>query len=325
MQRPSAWIAGVGLMAAAMSAPAAASIDPSAQALIERMQSAAASILFSGTFVHQQDSTLHTSRITQTSDGRQVVMRLQSLEGHRQETIRTPSETRIYIPDQQMIKLDQTAHRRPVFPSMFVASPALVLRNYDVSVVGSSRVADVDAQELLFKPKHDQRWPMRVWIDKRTSLAVKCQKLGADNRPIEQAAFTELSFPPKPTPAVMQDQASTKDWKVHDVTMLPVSGAALKYKPETLKGFELIGVYQRSAASGAAAPFESRRYVFSDGIALVSVFVHPKSAGGPLIEKPRRKGGQSMLSRESSDAWLTLIGDVPPEALKQFAQTIEWK
>lgn len=317
----------VGLSFAAFTAGTSAATDPSVQALIERMQSAAASLSFSGTFVHQQDSVLQTSRILQASDGRQMVTRLQALEGHRQEIVRTPSETRIYMPDRQMVKLDQTAQRRPVFPSMFMANSALVLRNYDVAVIGTSRVADVDAQEILFKPKHDQRWPVKVWIDKRTSLVVKCQKLGADNRAIEQAAFTELNFSPKPPSGLTQAPAGAKDWSVQDATMAAVAGATLKFKPETLKGFDLIGVVQRAASAGTAAtaPFEVRRYVLSDGIALVSVFVQPKSGGGPVIEKVRRKGGHSMLSRETSDAWLTVIGDVPPEVLGQFAQTIEWK
>lgn len=321
MQAIAAAFFGFGLATMAIVAPAAPADTPAA--LIERMQSAAASLPFTGTFVHQQDSVLQTSRIMQVLDGRQVVTRLQALEGHRHEIIRTPSETRILIPDRQMVKLDQTTQRRPLFPSVFVSTPALVLRNYDVTVLGVSRVADVDAQEILFKPKYEQRWPVRVWIDKRTALVVKCQKLGPDQRPIEQAAFTELNFSSKPASMVMQSPAGMKDWKVQDATMTAVSGAALKFKPETLKGFDVIGVYQRSASP--EAPFDIRRYVLSDGIALVSVFVQPKSLGGPLMEKARRKGGHSMVSRETPEAWLTVIGDVPPEVLGQFAQSIEWK
>lgn len=326
MQALTAAFFGVGLAAIATVAPAApASSAESPAALIERMQSAAATLPFTGTFVHQQDSVLQTSRIMQAIDGRQVVTRLQALEGHRHEIIRTPSETRIFIPDRQMVKLDQTSQRRPLFPSVFVSSPALVLRNYDVSVLGTSRVADVDAQEILFKPKHEQRWPIRVWIDKRTALVVKCQKLGPDQRPIEQAAFTELHFSAKPASSVMQSPAGMKDWKVQDATMTSVSGVALKFKPETLKGFDVIGVYQRTASPEASASFDVRRYVLSDGIALVSVFVQPKSLGGRLMDKARRNGGHSMISRETPDAWLTVIGDVPPEVLGQFAQSIEWK
>lgn len=327
MNRVSVAMVGVGFAVLSMAAQAVPSGDGSTQALIERMKSAAASLTFSGTFVHQQDSVLQTSRITQSADGRQVVTRLQALEGHREEMIRTPSEIRTYMPDSQLVKLDQTVYRRPVFPAMFVASPALVLRNYDVTVGNSMRIANVDAQEVFFKPRHDQRWSMRVWIDKRTSLVVRCQKFDADQRAIEQLTFTELNFSAKPTSSGMQTAslASAKDWRVQDATMTAVNGVSLKYKPETLKGFELIGVYQRNAVAGSLAPFETRRYVLTDGIALVSVFVQPKTAGGPLVDKARRNGGRSALSRELPDAWLTVIGDVPPQVLGQFAQTIEWK
>lgn len=322
-------VAGAGLMAVTWAAtPALASGDVAAQALIERMQSAASSLSFSGTFVHQQDSVLQTSRIIQHSEGRQITTRLQALEGHRQEIVRTPAETRTYMPDRQMVKRDQTTQRRPVFPAMFTSNASLVMRNYDVVMGGSMRIADVDAQEVLFKPRHDHRWPIRAWIDKRTSLLVKCQKLDVEQRVIEQVAFTELNLSAKPSSSAMLNSAfaGARQWKMHDATMVSVaSPVSLKFKPETLKGFELMSVLERASAPGSAIPFEVRRYVLTDGIALVSVFVYPKSPGGSSIDKPRRKGGQSLMSRETADAWLTVIGDVPPEVLGQFVSSIEWK
>lgn len=317
-------LAGFSVSAAAPASPA----DATPQQWIERMQSAAASLSFSGTFVHQQDSGLMTSRIAQFSDGRQVTTRLQALEGHRQEIVRTPSETRIYMPDRQAIKLDQTEHRRPVFPSMFTAGAERVMSNYDITLGASSRIADVDTQEIFFKPRHADRWPMRVWVDKRTSLPVKCQKLDGQGRAIEQLAFTELKLQGKPLTAAVLAPASSgmKEWKKHDITMRSVADVRLKYKPETLKGFDVIGVYQRSGEPHSGMPFETRRYVLTDGIALVSVFVQPKPlAGSASMDKLRRKGGQSMLSRETADAWITVIGDLPPEGLGPFAQSIEWK
>jgi len=63
----------------------------------------------------------------------------------------------------------------------------------------------------------------------------------------------------------------------------------------------------------------------SDGIATVSVFVQSRAVAGPLTERVRRNGALTMLSREIQEAWVTVMGDVPPETLRQFAQTIEWK
>ncbi|NBO83633.1 MAG: hypothetical protein EBU75_12715, partial [Betaproteobacteria bacterium] len=74
--------------------------------LLERMRNAAQSLSFTGTFVHQQDAVLQSSRITQTRDARQSVTKLQTLEGNRQEVIKQSGEIRIYMPDQQRVKVD---------------------------------------------------------------------------------------------------------------------------------------------------------------------------------------------------------------------------
>lgn len=98
------------------------------------------------------------------------------------------------------------------------------------------------------------------------------------------------------------------------------SAPPLKYQPESLKGFKVVGVYERHGQSG----IEMRRYVLSDGSSAVSVQVQPRSAVGPA-EAAQRAGAVSMLSRDIEDLRFVVSGDVPPDALRQFIQTIEWK
>lgn len=289
---------------------------------VERIQAAARTLTFSGTFVHQQDSSLHTSRIAQLRDGKQTITRVQAMEGHRLEVVKTADETRIYLPDRQMIKVEKVAQPRAEFPAMFVGSAATVLRNYDVVPGNSMRVANVDAQELLFKPKHESRWSVRVWVDKRTSLVVKCQKLDATGNAVEQASFTELAWARPALALSLSPSPDAKSWSEFDATMQRVNGAApLVFKSDTLKGFEPIGVYERRATD----QLDMRRYVFSDGIAMVSVFVQPKPAKHPLFERAKRRGATTFVSREIQEAWVTAMGDVPADTLQQFIQTIEWK
>lgn len=315
--------------------------DRSSEAFLARMQSAARALSFSGTFVHQQDSILHTSRITQIIDANQSVTKVQALEGHLQEIIKTPHELRIYLPERQVVKIDQTSYPRAAFPAVFVGAPEQILKNYEVVQGGSMRIADIDAVEVFFKPRQESRWPVRAWVDKKTSLVVKCQKLDAQGAVLEQIAFTQFSLLSKtdatsmgsgtantnslPLGVLTSSFTGVKDWTVRDASMVALAPApSLKYRPETLKGFEVVGVYQRAAKSDAA-PFSIRRYVLSDGIATVSVFVQSRSVAGPLTERVRRNGALTMLSREIQEAWVTVMGDIPPETLRQFAQTIEWK
>jgi negative regulator of sigma E activity len=125
-----------GLIAAGLTSLNAVAQQPdgSPEALLSRIQSAARALSFSGTFVHQQDSTLHTSRITQIIDAKQSVTKVQALEGHHQEIIKTPNETRIYLPERQVVKIDQTSYTRAAFPAVFVGAPEQILKNYEVEI-----------------------------------------------------------------------------------------------------------------------------------------------------------------------------------------------
>ena len=311
----------VAMTALVIASPALAS----PQQLIERAQSAAETLSFQGSFVHQQESVLHTSKITQGRRGNDMITRVQALEGFRQEVVRGPSETRTYWPDKQMVKIDQTGLKRSAFPRLFIGNPQQILANYEIKQAGTIRIANLDATEYAITPKHAGRWPMRIWVDRNSGMILKCQKLATDDRVVEQAAFTELSFSAKPIQvALAPSYTDIKNWKTHDASMTRIDSAPeLKFSQETLKGFDRVGVFDRNTSDSKQASV--RRYVFSDGIATVSVFVQSKAVSGPLTDKVRHRGALSMLSREIGDTWITVMGDIPPDALARFAQTIEWK
>lgn len=321
-----ALLLGLSSGALSVAVQAAEPLDAaSARAVIDRIQAAGNTLSFTGTFVHQQDSVLHTSKIFQRVESRQATTKVQTLEGQQREIIKNANETRIYMPERQTVKVDQTGQPRAAFPVMFVGSSGSVVRNYDMLQGGTQRIADVDAQEYILKPKHDLRWRIRFWVDKRTGLIVRCQKLDADGRIVEQVAFTELNVTARPSAAnVGVSFSGARQWETHDASLsLMPSPPPLKFKADTLKGFDLVGVYQKPLVA-TQDTIETRRYVFLDGVASVSVFIQPKSSGA-LIERARRKGSLSMTSREIQNFRVTVIGDLPPEALNQFAQTIEWK
>lgn len=311
------------VMAGAIVAAPVFALTP--QEVIERAKLASETLSFQGSFVHQQDSVLHTSKITQGRVGSEMVTRVQALEGFRQEVVRSPNEIRTYWPDKKFVKLDQTGLKRPAFPMLFSGSVQQILLNYELKPAGTARIANLDAVEYELVPMHAGRWPIRVWIDKQSGLILKCQKFSDQQRVVEQAAFTELGFSAKPmTVSISPAYADVKKWVVHDASMARMTPEPeLRYALDTLKGFERVGVFERSAPE-TKRPYV-RRYVFSDGIATVSVFVQPKSVSGPLSGKVRQRGALSMLSREMSDAWITVMGEIPPDALARFAQTIEWK
>jgi sigma-E factor negative regulatory protein RseB len=296
------------------------------ESLITRIQLAAQSLSFTGTYVHQHDSHLNTLKIIQLKDGKSVVTKIQAMEGRRQEVLRTPAETRIYMPDQKMVRIDDVKSARPAFPSMFLGSGADVLRYYDLVRGKPTRIADIETLEFTLKPKDNLRWPVRIYADPNTGLLIKCQKLDFEGGVIEQVAFSDLDLSPNIKASLLSPSyAGHQEWPVRDASMKPLANShQLKFKPETLKGFVQIGAYQREDEASPLR-FSLRRYVFTDGVATVSVFVQPKGSAGPAAEGINRRGALSLTARANQDVTMTIMGEIPPETLRNFAQSIDWK
>ena len=110
-------------------------------------------------------------------------------------------------------------------------------------------------------------------------------------------------FGPQPTAVAMNNI---------EVFRAASSAPPLKYKPESLKGFKVVGVYERHGQTGV----EMRRYVLSDGVSAVSVMVQPK-ASAYSAEAAHRAAAVSMLSRDIDNIRFVVSGDVPPDALRQ--------
>jgi sigma-E factor negative regulatory protein RseB len=68
------------------------------------------------------------------------------------------------------------------------------------------------------------------------------------------------------------------------------------------------------------------QWIFSDGLASVSLFVEPYDAQRHPRETMVAMGATHALTQriaEKGDWWLTVVGEVPPATLKAFAQSLE--
>jgi sigma-E factor negative regulatory protein RseB len=65
------------------------------------------------------------------------------------------------------------------------------------------------------------------------------------------------------------------------------------------------------------------QWVFSDGLASVSLFVEPFDARRHGQEGLMAAGATHTLTRRVQDWWLTAVGEVPPQTLRAFAQSLE--
>ena len=91
---------------------------------------------------------------------------------------------------------------------------------------------------------------------------------------------------------------------------------------QEVPGFQGMTAHTRGdpAAPAGSLPMQ---WVFSDGLASVSLFVEPFDAQRHLREGMYSSGATQSMTRRLQEWWLTVVGEVPQQTLRAFAQSLE--
>jgi sigma-E factor negative regulatory protein RseB len=172
------------------------------------------------------------------------------------------------------------------------------------------------------------RFGYRVWTEQKKGLVVKLQTLDIDGRVLEQAAFSELLMDaPVKMDKLLQMMGKVEGMRVEQPTLVKTTASAEGwYLPASVAGFKPISCYKRPAvASASSAADDSVQWVFSDGLASVSLFLESYDRQRHNKESGMSMGATHTLTRHIGNYWLTAMGEVPMATLKQFASGLAHK
>lgn len=306
-----------------------------AQGWLKKIQAAAQKLNYSGTFVYQQANQMRTSRITHMSDGKNEIEKLEILDGRPREYIRNNEEIICYVPEAKTLLVEKRV-TQDVFPAILAANPSELAEYYNIKKGETDRVAGFDCQAIVLEPKDNLRYGYRLWAEKLTGLLLRAQTLNEKNEVVEQIAFTQVAIGNIDRSRVKSDFPNTSGWRVENAVMSQVNLTNWTVK-SVPPGFKKIREMKRlvsdaSANSGTAnsgqanastGQREVSQIVFSDGLAAISVFIEPGSQS--RTEGSMQQGAMNIVGKRQGDFWLTIVGEVPLAAIKQVANSIEFK
>ncbi|HVK95896.1 MAG TPA: MucB/RseB C-terminal domain-containing protein [Noviherbaspirillum sp.] len=307
-----------------------------AQSWLKRIQSSAQKLNYSGTFVYQQANQIRTSRITHVLAGKNEIEKLEILDGNPREYVRKNDEIICYVPETKTLLVEKRV-TRDVFPAILAANPLDLAEFYVVRKAETGRVAGHACQAIVLEPKDSLRYGYKLWAEKTTGLLLRAQTLNEKHEVVEQIAFTHILIGGIDGSRVKPSFLNTSDWRVENTVMSPVSlsGWSVKSLPP---GFKKIREVKRmvsdssnanaNATSSLQASFAPRQrevsqMVFSDGLAAISVFIEPGSQS--RTEGSLQQGALNIVGKRQGDFWLTIMGEVPSAAIRQVANSIEFK
>jgi sigma-E factor negative regulatory protein RseB len=296
---------------------------------LTRMHEASRKRAYIGTFVVSTGASMTSARIWHICDGVQQMERVEPLSGTPRSTFRRNDQVITFLPESKTAVVERR-EALGLFPQLLAAPDSSIAQYYSAKSGGSERVAGYDTEVVLLQPKDQLRFGYRIWNEKKSGLVVKLQTLDTDGKVVEQVAFSELQLnAPVSMAKLTQMMNNTEGYRIErqevEKTTAGAEGWALK---SPVAGFKSMSCHKRPGnPQDPAASDKILQWVFSDGLASVSLFVETFDRRRHVTEGVSSLGATHTLTRKLTDKagewWLTVVGEAPLQTLNVFSQGLE--
>ena len=309
--------------AVALAGPPAATAPQSLNDWLDRLHDASRRRAYTGTFVVSAGTAMATSKIWHVCDGTQQVERIETLTGAPRTTLRRNDEVITFVPQTKQAWVEKRDALRP-FPDRLQTPGNAIEDLYSARTLGLERVAGFDADVVMFQPQDALRFGYKVWSERSTGLAVKLQTLDARGQVLEQMVFSELQLDaPVQMDKLLKQMSSTQGYHVHKASLNKTTAAAEGWRLKAeVPGFQPVSCHTHGEPSAKPGTLPMQ-WVFSDGLASVSLFVERFDPQRHDRERVAALGATHTLTQRVGDHWLTAMGEVPVATLRQLAQSLE--
>jgi sigma-E factor negative regulatory protein RseB len=287
---------------------------------LERASQAAKTLNYAGTVVYQHNGHVETSRLVHVVDNGREQEKLLNLDGPAREVIRTSDDVRCYFPDAKVVRIEPKTFRN-VFPSLSAEQLRNLAQYYDVKPAVSERVAGHWTQVMVFEPKDGLRYGHKFWADAVTGLLIKARLIDDHGEMVEQFAFTDVAINEKIDRDLVKPSwpSAPADWKVKQGSFGEMPPKETGWSVGRVPGgFQKVMEGYRSLR-GKSDPVT--QIVYSDGMVAISVFVEPAV---PLSAPngASQQGSLNIYTTRTDDYLVTVLGEAPPAAVRQIAQSV---
>jgi sigma-E factor negative regulatory protein RseB len=290
-----------------------------AQKLIDEMSRASRDLNYDGVFVYKQAGQMNTMRIIHRADKKGEHERLVSLTGFAREVIRDGNTVRCFYPEKQSVMVEKS--QAGTLVSSYLPHPIeSISEYYQFTIVAEDRVAGRDAWVVNIIPRDNYRYGYQLWIDQTTKLLLKSELKDSNGVTLEQIMFTQLDVLEQIPDSLLEPTTTGTDYTWYQTAdngkaKMPSGGKhwKLTWMPD---GFAM-SEYGKQSISMSKMPVE--HMVFTDGLAMVSVFVEKLTKDLQVVEGPSTMGGINTFAILSGGYQVTAVGEVPRATVKLMA------
>lgn len=293
--------------------------------LIKRMIAASSALNYEGVFVYQRGNQIDSMRVLHRVNGETEFERLISLSGPRREVVRKGTEVQCLFSDDQEVMVGKI-EPRDFLSFGLLTSVEEIAAHYRLKLGGQERIAGQEALKINIIPVENYRYAYQLAVDAKHGLLLKSAIYGSDGKVLEQVQFANISIGHEIPMESFEPEISGEGftWRTSEDGQnapLAESEGADNWRAAWLPaGFEMRNrVMQRYV--GGNAPVS--HLVYSDGLAMVSIFVEKRAANSATpLRGVSSMGAVNALSKATNGHHITIVGEVPEHTLRKIAGSV---
>jgi sigma-E factor negative regulatory protein RseB len=158
-------------------------------------------------------------------------------------------------------------------------------------------------------------------VDRGSGLLLRAQTLNEKRDVLEQVAFADIRTGERIDRSRLKPAWPTEGWTVERSEYTRADLDRAGWVVPTPDGFRRTKEVLRRLGTT-----DAMQVVFSDGLATMSVFIEPSASGRTTaVDDLQMVGPTAAYSRRLGDALVTVIGEVPPVAVRSVAKSVEFR
>ncbi|MCI0399933.1 MAG: MucB/RseB C-terminal domain-containing protein [Gammaproteobacteria bacterium] len=298
-------------------------IDTSATArtILNKMSQATHALNYDGIFVYRRGGDMDAMRIIHKSNDGKEYARLVSLNGIAREVIRDSDSVTCIFPDDKAVTVQKS--QPPKFLPANLPEPIEAIAEfYTFSLAGTDRIAGRPTWIISIDPKDQYRYGYRLWIDRDTNLLLKSELLASNGDALEQILFTQITLPEDIPESLLEPAISGAGykWYTHGAEVVPARAGNGRWTVTWLPNGFAMSDHALQPMPVSQVPVD--HMVFSDGLAIISVFVEEPEEARDTLEGHSQMGALNAFGTLVQGHQVTAVGEVPELTVQKVATSV---
>lgn len=312
---------GLSVLLCLMMGQAAAAVPTELARMIAAIPKATQTLSYEGEFIYAHDTHLDAMRIVHRADRDSPAERLVSLSGPAREVVRRGDKVTCTFSDHRSVLVERRQPRD--FVTLTLSEPVeTIARHYEFEQLEDDRVAGRAAKVISIRPRKADRHSYQLWLDAASNLLLRSAVIDGNGKVLEQVMFTEIAIGGKIPDDSLEPEVDGEGftWYTNE-KQAPARQSGdealrVRWVPE---GFALKELHTQKRASGRKPV---HHVVYSDGLAMVSVFVEEISTEEAPLQGYSTLGAVNAFSRLQDGHQVTVVGEVPQAMVRRIAESV---